>query len=372
MSIIPWFIKYKPSKFTELQLLDDSGFKFLEWLRTAQRGSILNLIGPIGCGKTSLVYTGAKAIKYKVIEYENIQSEELKSIEKSRNFENHRFLILADESDIHYTLLLQKFRNFSIPIVFTTTNFASKDLKSIKMPCANSEIVLNIIKKILKEEKRQLDDKFILRISEICCYDIRLIINYCQIFSRSPNIKDLIIIDKIASQNISSMCRSMLSREISLVGLENMYSEKLQNLCLSSALENNNDPALIKAIESISEFAGYPEKFKFLSLENLNRLRSEFIYKKEEQPQITEFHEYEDPLHYLPLYHRDLYNYKSILHLQSIFNRYKPRQLSAIDQEIKDYVATGNIDSRMFKYKYNIGSSSAVKKDMTLNEIFDL
>lgn len=372
MSISPWFIRHGPVKFTELKFFDDSGFKALEWLKNAQKGYILNIYGPVGCGKTSLVFSIAKALKYKVIEYESIQQEDLKTIGKYKSFENLKPLILVDESDITFNFNLQKFYGLNVPVILTSTNLINKDINYIKVQIPNSEIILNTARNILRQENRVLDDRFILRLCEVCNYDFRLVINYCQVFSKSPNIKDLDIVDKVASQSITSMCRTILNKRLSLLGLESIYSEKLMNLCLSSAFENNCDFTLLKSIQQISEFSEYPEKFKFASIDELNKIRADFIYKKEDPLQNEKFHGHEDPIHFLPLYNRNMHDSKSILHLQAIFNKYQIEPETVIDKEIKDYIGFTTVESRIFKFRYNMGSSSAVKRDITLKDLLNI
>ncbi|ELA40998.1 uncharacterized protein VICG_01957 [Vittaforma corneae ATCC 50505] len=372
MGSLPWFIKYRPSKFTELYFPDDSGFKLLQWLRNAQQGSILNLFGAVGTGKTSLVYAVAKALKYRVIEYDTIQDKDPKDVGKSKSIEGLKPLILVNESDVPISVVHQKFHNLNAPVIFTTSNTLARDVESLKIHSPSSEIILNSVRSILKSENRWLDDRFILRLCEACSYDFRSVINYCQVFSRSSEIKDLAMVEKIASQNITSACRLILSKRMSLRELETLYSEKLLDLCLSSVLENSKDVGLLKAIESVSELASFPERLKFLSIDGLNKLRSDFIYKKEDALPAENFHGHEDPLQYLPLYHRNLQNKQSVLHLQAIFNKYQIKDLPAVDQEIKDHIGLTSIDTRVLKYKHSLGSSSAVKRDISLKELLDL
>lgn len=370
-----WFTKYKPEKFTELSLSDDSGFKLLEWLRTPQNGSVLNLFGPVGIGKSCLLYAVAKALNYAILEYETIQNEDLKKIGSTRTLGGRKFLIHVDESEGVFSTVPWKFTGLTVPIIFTTSSTMIKGAIQLKMNRPNNEQILNMIKQILKSEGRQLDDKLILRLCEICNGDCRAVINYCQLFSGSSNIKNLQIINKIAVSGIFSSCKAVLNRRMSLFELEQLeqlYSDKLVNFCLSSLLENNKEVGLLRAIESLSELSMLPEKYKYLSIDPINKLRSEFIYKKEETPAIGRCHGHESLLWYLPLYRRDLQNKSSTKHLQAIFYKFNVQNLEGIDQEIKDYVELTAIETRVFKYKYNLGSSSAVRMDITLYDIHNM
>lgn len=372
MDSFPWFVKHRPSKFTELCFSDESGLRLLEWLRGAQEGSILNLFGAIGAGKTCLVHAAAKALKYKVVEYDTIHDRDPRDVGKSRRLDGLKPVLLVDESDIPISIFLQKFSNLKVPVIFATSCTLVKDAESLKMQSPTGDIILHAMRKILKSESRWLDDRLILRLCEACSYDFRLVANYCQVFSRSPGIKDPAIVDKVVSQSMASLCRSVLSKRMTLWELEKIYSEKLLDMCLSSVLENNNDSNMLRAIEQASEASSLPEKFKFLAMDGLNRLRSEFVYRKEDTPLAGSFHGHEDPLQYLPLYHRSLQNKQSVLHLQAIFSRYQVQDLSAADQEIRDCIWLTSIDTRVLKYKYSLGSSSAVKRDISLGELLSL
>jgi len=368
----PWFIKYKPTKFTDMSFIDDSGFKMLSWLKLAQKGSILALCGGVGRGKTCLVYAAAKALKYRVVEYNTIEGTELKNISGAQSVDGLRPLILVDEADIPHSGIPRKFFNLALPVIFIFTSFVPREIETLKMSALSCELIVDIIRKILKSEGYWLEDRLVLRLCELCDYDVRSVINYCQAFVKTPAAKDLNLIEKVTCQSITSTCRSVLSRRMPLNELEKIYTEKILKLCVSSALENSKDPNLLRSIESISEIAELPEKFRFLSIDGVNRLRSEFIYKREDTPICTNGHGHENPMHYLPLYNRNLQDRQSIKHLQQIFTMYKVKELSEIDQEIMEYVEWSEIKSRAFKYKHVLGSSSAVKRDISLKELMGI
>lgn len=368
----PWFIKHKPMKFTDLEFVDDSGFKILAWLKHARKGSILGVYGPVGCGKTSLVYAAAKALGYSVVEFNSIKEEELKILGTVSSVDSAKQLLLVDEADTLSPILPRKFFNLHSPVIFTSTNFIPKDIETLKILPSGSDIILSIIKRILKSEVVSMDDRFIVRLCELCNYDVRSVINYCQAFSKTPELKDITLVEKVVYKSITAICRLILSRRMPLAELEKIYSENVMNLCVTSVLENSTDPNVLRSIESISEISALPDKFAFMSLDSLNRIRSDFVYKKEEVPNLRNEHGNENPIHFLPLYQRNLHCPKSVLHLQEIFMKYQIKDLSLIDQQIKDYVEWKEIKRRVFRYKYSFGSSSAVKQDMNLKELMNI
>ncbi|KAM0680092.1 hypothetical protein GINT2_001785 [Glugoides intestinalis] len=365
-----WSEKYRPKKFTELHFSDDAGFKLLSWLRKAGKGSVLNLCGALG--KTCLVYTAAKALNFNVINYDT--NKEL-STATQKNLSNLKNLLVVDESDIATATTPQKIASMHllIPIIIVTSNSvfpnAQPSVETIRLSSIGYETILKTVKNILRAEKKSLSDKFILRLCEWCNGDIRSIINYAQLYSSSENeIKDLRIIERTTIPSITSACRSIFNKRLSLNDLNKLYSEKMMRLCLRSALEKSNDKNILKAIESISELSIFPEKFRHLSLDFLNRISADFVYIKEEEVNITNKHDHEDPLNFLPLYHRDMHSSECIKHLQEVFRTYKLENLTGIDKEINDYVEMKSTSSNTFKYKYSFGSSAAVRKDVCLKE----
>lgn len=369
-----WFIKHKPRKFTELLFSDDNGFKILSWLENAKRGSVLNIYGSVG--KCCILHSAAKALRYNILEYETLK--DLKTL-NGRNLDGESNLLLVYESDMVSGTTPQKIlnQNITIPVVFITSNTIiinpQTKVEFIKIQALRYDVILHVVKKILKAESKTLSNTLILHLCDLCNGDIRSIINYCQLYSQC-NIQatDLRMIEKVTVPTITSICRSLLSKRMRLKQLENLYSEKAVNMCLRSVLENSKDQNVLKTIESISELSLYPEQFRFLSLDHLNKVTSEFIYKKEEEICIKNTHGHENPLQFLPLYDRKLQNRESVLHLQEIFRTYNIKDLSDIDREIYEYIDTKPIDIRVFKYKYNFGSSSSVKRDISFKEFLDI
>lgn len=356
----PWFGRHKPSRFTELYFSDDSSFKFIEWLRKASKGSVLHLTGPIGSGKTCLVHASAKVLGLNVIEY--VDTMDVRSISDSRNLDGLKSILLVDEP-----AFISKFFNLCIPVVFTSSSMFMKEIETIKIQRPESSSILKAVKSILAHENRSLDDRIIMRLCEMTNYDFRSVINYSQIFSDEstfPGQKNLRMIERIAEPSTLFICKTLLSRRQKLDELEKIYSDKVLGLCINSILNNCVDNKVLKAIESVSEISMFPDKFQFLSLDNINKIQCDFVYCKEEHINIDkEFKGQNDLVHFLPYYNKSPTNTREMAHLQSIVRRYNKE--SSFHIELRD------IEERVFRYKYNIGSSAAVQRDVKITELYD-
>lgn len=366
MSVLPWFLKHRPKRFTEVEFSDDSNFKVLEWLKTHRNGGLLHITGGIGIGKTSLVYMAAKACKFKVIEYSELSAEQTKAL-GNRTIDGLSCLILVDEADISSVHFIPKFGD--IPVIYTSTNSFQDCIKIMK---PDNQLILRIVKRILKNERKNIDDRVILKLCQICSSDIRAVINYCQLFSCVPEFRDFKAIERFPSYSLTYACKLIFSKRLCFEELEGMYSDKLASIAMSNISNRSLDPNSLKSFESFSEIANYSEKYKFISLDHVNKVKIDYEYIKDVPIEEPRKQGHKDPIHFLPFYKRSLQNKASVRHLQRIFLHYNMKDLSGIDKEINEYMDLNVIDSREFKYKFSPGSSCAVKRDISINELLDL
>ncbi len=106
---LPWIIKYRPKRISEVVDQEEAKAKFVEWLRkwpnVPKRAALL--YGPPGCGKTSLVEAAANEFGYEVIEMNASDFRRKSDIERiakraattSSLFGSSKKLILLDEVD---------------------------------------------------------------------------------------------------------------------------------------------------------------------------------------------------------------------------------------------------------------------------------
>lgn len=372
MASLPWVIKYRPAKFTELVFSDDTHFEALKWLRNFKSGSLLNITGGCGIGKSLLVNAIAKVLNYNVLEFSELKIETFNDLETSRNIDGKRNLLLIEEFDIPSHGWINRFSNFKIPVIITSSTSVGKNLKVLKIRNPSNEAVLNCIEAILLKEDAFIDRTTIFKLCTICNNDIRSIINYCQLLSKTPTFHDLKILERFFPGNIFKICKDFLNRRMRLVDLEKLFSVRIADICLNSALQNCSSQNMMKTMVAFSDIYSLPEKYHFLALEPLNQLQTDFIYTKEMNINISNKHGNEDVMNYFPFYKRNLQDRSSVFHLQKIFETYNIENLSETDKEIKNYIFHNPIDSKVFKYHYNQGSSSAVKRDITISELLDL
>lgn len=365
---LPWFVKHRPSRFTELHFSDETHFKALEWLRSFQGESILHITGGCGTGKTSLVHSVAKALGYNVVEYADVREQHLSA---SRTLGNASNLLLVDEGDMPTMDTLHRLARLGLPVVVTSTSLFLKDLTTLKVGKPSSDHILDAARSIMCKEGVMLDSRAILRLSELCGHDFRAVINYCQLLGNGHQIKDLRSIERATSTNLFAACRCVLGRRMGIAELESLYSPKLAALCLSSIADSAGMDAL-RCFESLSDTLALPEQYHFLVLDVISRIRCEFVYKKEDVAEPSGKHGHEDPIHFLPFYRRTLQRKASALHLQKIFETYKIENLTGLDMEIKNFVDLPAVETRVFRYRFNAGSSSAVRRDTTVKEIMEM
>lgn len=366
-----WFIKHRPIKFTEILCSDDTHFQALKWLKQCKNGGILHISGDYGIGKTSLALAVAKIFKYNVLNLSDINFEHLQVLKKSQSFYNCKNLLLVDENDLPNLGFIKKLASLNIPVIILSQSLYLREYYTLKLKQLSKENILIYIKKILEKEGSYLEPKVIFKLCELCNHDLRSITNYCQLLRNNPQLTDMKILSRLASSNIFRSCKTILSKRLNFLDLESLYSPKIASLCRNSVLENCSSSQTYSALISASEISLLPEKYQFLTLNAINQTSSDFIYKKDEVVMVSLKKGHEDVLNYLQLYKRDLQNMARIIHLQTIFEMYDIQNLSDIDIQIKNFINFNSIKVPEFKYKYNLGSSAAIKRDVSLKEVLE-
>lgn len=387
-SINLWFRKYKPNKFTELLFSNDTHFLALKWLKNFQKGNILNINGGYGYGKTSLVYCIAKTLKYNVVEISDIKIENLKHLNNKSSLNKNPTLLLIDECEIINYGWLNIFKKVEIPIIITTTSMYLKNYTTLKMIRPSTEMILNYVNSVLQKENLIICQKLILRLAEVCNYDFRSVLNYAQLFSKCKFKLDLKIVERISSSNIFKTCSSILGERMKFSDFENNYSSNIADLCFNSILANSNKTDdILKLFTEYSEIITLPEKYNFIICERFNNIRCKFTYIKSEQ--LNDFNKNKESLndeevinkntkinnycnHFLPFYRRDFRNVEKVEHLQNILRKYKNENMTDEDIEIMNIKSFKEPIAKVFKYKYNFGSSCAAKRDTTIDEILNI
>lgn len=385
MRAVPWFIKYKAKKFTELVFSTDVHIRTLQWLTKAKNG-VLHVTGPVGSGKTVLVHAAAAALKYNVTEIHDDEFECIKDYAQHHGvgLNKRRNLLLIDEGAIptaavptiaQYLVGLSK----NMPIIVTSTELRLKGVETFRTDKMTVENVHQAVKRVLRLENGegyQIDDRAISKLAALCNSDLRQVLNYAQLYSKSLcNSRLLGKIEHISGSNIFLLCDRLFKRRIRFAELESTYDNRSFDLCLGSLMAGCQNVGFIaKYLAKASAAAGLPRSYEFLELDHINQHVGDFVYQKEMQhpKKQLSFSQRCDPLHFLPHIIRNKNNHRSTRHLQAIFRSYGLKNLSGVDSEILNLAEFEAVESKSFKYKYNQGSSNAVRRDISLSEILEL
>lgn len=378
---IPWFIKYMPRSFTELTFSTDVHFKVLNWLKNNKYGGVLHIIGTSGIGKTSLVKASVKVFKYNLIEITDVNVNNFKEIIKTKNsiINNNRNAVLIDESIIGFVdNFLASIENTKVPLIITSSGLYLKKIETLRIELPKLQNVNFLVKKILTNEKTYINDKIIYKLAEWCKYDLRMIINYLQLIHKVPEFVTLSNrLEKSIGNNIFQKCKLLLSRRMRFEDLEKLYESKVIKFLYNSIISrHNNIDEISNIILKISEINAISPIYQFLELEGFNRLRCEYVYTKDECADFSNIVFSEKTYlkkFFLTKYLKKINNRKNALHLRKILDFYKFSDiLDEYEKKLQFNETNALLKDPLFRYKYNIGSSKAVKIDVSLENFYNL
>ena len=230
---IPFLKKYQPVFFKDFTI-DNAYIELLNTLINMNNLNIL-LVGNSGCGKTSLLYATIREYynrtdipKQNVLYINNLKEQgiqyyrtEVKTFcqTPSMIFGKKKFIIL-DDIDLINDQSQQVFRNcidkynHNIHFLCSCTN-TQKVIDSIQSRCAiikikpiQKPLLINILKKIKKKEKIEMDNDAEDFVLQICNNSIRLLINYLEKF-------------KLINKNITINDAKNICTNISFLDFEN-------------------------------------------------------------------------------------------------------------------------------------------------------
>ncbi|MFH8080492.1 MAG: replication factor C large subunit [Candidatus Aenigmatarchaeota archaeon] len=204
-----WVQKYQPKKLDEIVGQDLAKEKFLKWIENWKPGSKPALLyGPIGVGKTSMIYAYAKEKNLDVIELNASDYRTAKKINevigaslKQKSIFKKGKIFLIDEID-GLTLedkggineILKLIKDSQHPIVFIANDVWNKKISKIKEICVEIPFnsisywdILKILRKICESEKIKHDEEILKYIAKISSGDLRSAINDLEAISSGKN-----------------------------------------------------------------------------------------------------------------------------------------------------------------------------------------
>jgi len=202
---IPWVIKYRPKKLSEVVNQEEAKSKILDWLNKWPNVSkkALLLYGPPGCGKTSLIEAISNEYNYELIEMNasdfrrktDIERIALKASTSHSLFGFNKKLILLDEVDGISTkedegaieAIQELVRKTNVPIIMIANNPWDQNLRPLRelaefvqFKKLSKPDMRMALMRICKAEKISCDEDAINYIIERSEGDLRAAINDLQ------------------------------------------------------------------------------------------------------------------------------------------------------------------------------------------------
>ncbi len=202
--VVPWVEKYRPERLEDFVGNKEAIQKLENWLKSwnQQRKKVVLLAGPAGVGKTSVVYYLIKKYAYEYVEVNASDKRNKKAVELLVGRSSTegtvlqgarvRKLILVDEADGLFgnedrgggSALTKAVTATRIPIICTANDPSASSLKSakkymlvIEFHSLKEEEILTLLKKIVREEKLDINDETLIAITKNSGGDARSAIN---------------------------------------------------------------------------------------------------------------------------------------------------------------------------------------------------
>ncbi|KAH9412214.1 hypothetical protein HK407_01g01070 [Ordospora pajunii] len=379
MEKIPWIEKYRPRRYTDLVFSDDIHHKALEWMREyPKHGRMLLLSGPSGIGKTSLVYVLANIFGLNVVELNASASMEWidKALGMSGTINGKRNLVLVEDVEAGAMESVERLVSLvsaSHPIVVTSNDACLKGVYTVNVKKPGIDEVKKAMEKVCDGEGILVDGSVFEMMMEDSGGDLRAITNHIQICGRKMMTKtSYMSIKKSMCLHPYKIAENVLSGRLRWQDYEESYSECLMGVCHSSYPYNTSVLGVIADIcGDVSVADVLPEGLRHLCMPGYARCcsRNAEIVKpewcKDPKPSVID----EMVMPYFARYELNNLSGRRMQHAKAIAKMYNVKDLRIRDAEA---MAVGkNERNGRFRFRYKSGSSSAVKRDITVCELME-
>ncbi|ACV25277.1 replication factor C large subunit [Methanocaldococcus fervens] len=200
--MLSWVEKYRPKSLKEVAGHDKVKERLKTWIESYLRGENpkpILLVGPPGCGKTTLAYALANDYGFEVIELNASDKRNASSIKKvvghaatSSSVFGKKFLIVLDEVDGisgkedagGVSELIKVIKKAKNPIILTANDAYATSIRNllpyvevIQLNPVHTNSVYKVLKKIAEKEGLNVDDKILKMIAQHSAGDLRSAIN---------------------------------------------------------------------------------------------------------------------------------------------------------------------------------------------------
>ncbi|HKL23611.1 MAG TPA: replication factor C large subunit [Candidatus Nanoarchaeia archaeon] len=330
-----WVEKYRPQKLTELIGQEEAVGEVENYLETFPnvRRKALLLNGPPGIGKTTLVHVFAKENEYEIFELNasdlrNKKSmiEKLKPVLEQSSLFNKNKLILVDEIDGlsgtkdrgGVSELVSLIEDTKFPIICAANDAWIQKLSPLRKKVNIIELkditpaeTKNLLKKILEQEKKSINEKVLNQISIKARGDLRSAINDLEAAASMENPEEIFIDERNKKLDIFKAMRHIFQDKANkeMLGTFDKVDMQMDEIILW--FEENIPKAysgedLAKAYQRLAKvdlFKGriYKQQYwRFLVYENI--FGSYGISQAKGDKEITEFKKYSKPTRILKIW----------------------------------------------------------------------
>ncbi|TBU19637.1 large subunit of replication factor C [Ordospora colligata] len=379
MDNIPWIEKYRPKRYTDLVFSDDVHHKALEWIREyPKHGRMLLLCGPSGTGKTSLAYVLANIFGLNIVELNAGTNMEWidKALGMSGTINGKKNLILVEDADSNVAEGLKKLVSMvsaSHPIIVISNDVCLKGVYTVNVKRPGIDEVKKAIEKVCVGEGILIDHCVFEMIMEDSGADLRAIINHLQVCGvKRLGKTSYMSIKKRMCLHPYKIAQIVLSGRLRWQDHEESYSECLMGVCHSSYPYNTSVLGVIADIcDDLSAIDVLHESLRHICIpgyarcsnRNVEIVKSEWC--KDPKPSVID----EMVIPYLSRYESNNLSGRRMLHIKAIAKMYDVKDLNIRDDEVIE--VNKSEQNGKFRFRYKSGSSSAVKRDISVRELME-